>query len=75
MKVEDRLLEQAMELVKSFPIDGNPQNMAMYAFKAGRLCGEIEMHFEAKNAKSETDRLKDYVDSIKQDKSRGLGDI
>lgn len=72
VEIAEELLRKALQHTRNFPVEGD---RLRYAYQAGRLSGEIEKYFEVRDFQSETDQLKDYVDSIKQDKSRGLGDI
>jgi hypothetical protein len=74
MKVEiaEKLLRKALQHTRNFPVEGDRESILRYAYQAGWLSGEIEKYFEVRDFQSETDLLKDYVDSIKQDKSREL---
>ena len=75
VEIAEELLRKALQHTRHFPVEGDRESILRYAYQAGRLSGEIEKYFEVRDFQSETDRLKDYVNSIKQDKPRGLGDI
>lgn len=72
VEIAEELLRKALQHTRNFPVEGDRESIIRYAYQAGRLSGEIEKYFEVRDFKSETDLLKDYVDSIKQDKSREL---
>lgn len=75
VEIAEELLRKALLHTRNFPVEGDREGILRYAYQTGRLSGEIEKYFQLRDFQSEIDQLKDYVDSIKQDKSRGLGDI